>query len=171
MLKGPAVLAFAAVVLQAQPPTIRSRADLVQVDVVVVDGDGRHVRGLKPPDFVLRDRGQAQTIASFDEVTHARPELPDMPAAIRAPRDVGSNQIPAADRLVVMVVDDLHIYKERTARAKEIAGNVVGAFGPASSMAVLFTSGDHSTRCAAVSRGGGRTPRSIGRRAIASIRR
>jgi VWFA-related protein len=45
-----------------------------------------------------------------------------------------------------MVVDDLHIYKERTDRAREIAGNVIGAFGASASMAVLFTSGQNSTR-------------------------
>src|SRR6185436_6512087 len=56
------------------------------------------------------------------------------------------NQTAQADRLVVMVVDDLHIYKERTDRTKEIARKVLADLGPRSSMAVLFTSGDHSTQ-------------------------
>ena len=45
-----------------------------------------------------------------------------------------------------MVVDDLHIYKDRSERARTIAGSVIDAFGPESSMAVLFTSGNHSTQ-------------------------
>ena len=63
------------VVLAAQsatqtPPTFRVRADLVQVDVVVVDGTGEPVSGLTQADFTLVDRGKPQTIATFDEVAH-----------------------------------------------------------------------------------------------------
>jgi VWFA-related protein len=148
MLKAAIVLALAASVLQNQPPrpTIRARADLVQVDAVVVDRDGRHVRGLTAADFVVRDRRQPQVIASFDEIAHVRPPARERAPGLRAPRDVGSNQIPSADRLVVMVVDDLHIYKDRTDRAKEIARRAIDELGRSASMAVLFTSGDHSTR-------------------------
>lgn len=147
MLKAPAILALAAIVLQAQPPpTIRTRADLVMVDAVVVDGAGRHVRGLRASDFVVRDRGQPQAIASFDEVANARPPARERAALSGAVRDVGSNQLSASDRLVVMVVDDLHIYKDRTDRAKTLAARVLDALGPGSSMAILFTSGQRSTR-------------------------
>jgi hypothetical protein len=42
-----------------QAPTFRSRVDLVQVDVVVVDEDGAPVTtGLRAADFALRDRGR-----------------------------------------------------------------------------------------------------------------
>ena len=147
MLRTPTVLALAAALLQNQPPpTIRARADLVQVDAVVVDAEGRHVTGLKASDFVLRDRRKPQVIASFDEVTHVRPPASSAVPAVRAPRDVGSNQIASVDRLVVMVVDDLHIFKERTDRARNIARRVLDEFGRSASMAVLFTSGDRSTR-------------------------
>jgi VWFA-related protein len=131
---------------QGGQPTFRARADLVEVDVVVVDKDGEPVRGLKAADFVLRDRGKAQTIASFDEASHDRPDGP-APAALPTgvKRDVANNQDAQSGRLIVMVLDDLHIYRERTDRAKEIARNVLAEFGPRSSMAVLFTSGKHST--------------------------
>jgi VWFA-related protein len=147
MTKALAVLALTAIVAQAQqpPPTIRSRVDLVLVDVVVVDDKGNAVRGLKASDFVLRDRGKPQEIATFEETTHVRPPAaPVVPLLVRA--DVGTNQTAQADRLVVMVVDDLHIYKERTDRAKEIAKKVLADLGPQSSMAVLFTSREHSTQ-------------------------
>jgi ABC-type Mn2+/Zn2+ transport system ATPase subunit len=54
------------------------------------------------------------------------------PPAVK--KDVGNNQTAQSSRLVVMVVDDLHIYKERTDRAKEIARQVLAHLGPESSM-------------------------------------
>src|SRR5687767_111890 len=131
-----------------QPPTFRARADLVQVDVVVVDANGEPVRGLKAADFALFDRKQRQAIVNFDEVSHARPAAATG-AAVRLPlvaQDVSSNQTVQSGRLVVMVIDDLHIYKERTTRAREIATRVLEDLGHQSSMAVLFTSGEHSTQ-------------------------
>jgi VWFA-related protein len=141
------VLAAAIVAQRAQPPTFRARADLVQVDVVVVDGNGDPVRGLKTSDFALFDRKKPQEIVNFDEVSHARPAR----ATGAAPpptvvQDVSSNQTVQAGRLIVMVIDDLHIYKERTARAREIATRVLDDLAHQSSMAVLFTSGEHSTQ-------------------------
>jgi VWFA-related protein len=122
--------------------------DLVQVDVVVTAADGTRVRGLKASDFTLADRGRPQGIATFEEVSRGRAaeaaRVPALPAAVR--RDVATNQGAQADRLVVMVVDDLHIWKGRTDRAKEIARKVAADLGPASSMAVLFTSGERSTQ-------------------------
>src|SRR4051812_45728048 len=110
---GAAILGTVVLAQQRQPPTIRARADLVEVDVVVVDAAGNPVRGLTVDDFVLKDRGKAQTIATLDEVTH-EPRVPAFAAsALRLVRkDVSDNQTAQSDRLVVMVVDDLHIYKE-----------------------------------------------------------
>jgi VWFA-related protein len=131
---------------QAQP-TFRSNVDLVQVDIVVVDRDGHPVRGLKQGDFTILDRRKPQTIAAFEEIGYERTaEAPALPLA-RVPRlDVSSNQTAQSGRLVVMVVDDLHIYTRRSDKATEIARNVLTQLGPQSSMAVLFTSGEHSTQ-------------------------
>jgi VWFA-related protein len=130
-----------------QAPTFRIGIDLVQVDVVVVDKDGNPVTGLKTSDFTLLDRKKPQAIATFEEIAHRRADKTaplELPAAVKL--DVSSNQTAQSDRLVVMVVDDLHIYKERTDRAKEIARKVLADLGAQSSMAVLFTSQDHSTQ-------------------------
>ena len=131
-----------------QQPTFKATADLVQIDAVVVDKQGRHVRGLKASDFTLLDRGKPQTIAAFEEVAHER--VPPDEAARRAttttaPLDVATNQTGADDRLLVLVIDDLHLYKQRTERAKGIARDVVARLGAGASMAVLFSSGDRST--------------------------
>jgi VWFA-related protein len=130
-----------------QRPVFRSVIDLVQVDVVAVDEAGKPVRGLTAADFTVYDRKKAQTIATFEEVSHAR--SPEVAGTARAPsadvkRDVASNQTAQSQRLVVMVIDDLHIFKGRTDRTKDIARSVVRDLGGEASMAVLFTSGEHS---------------------------
>ena len=149
MAKALALVTLAATLLQAQQPqapTFRSRADLVEVDVVVVDRDSKPVTGLTAADFVLRDRGRSQAVATFDEISRGgRPEGPPR-VPLLSRKDVSDNQSAQSDRLVVMVVDDLHIFKERTDRAKEIARKVLVDLGAESSMAVLFTSGEHSTQ-------------------------
>ncbi len=96
-----------------QQPIFRSGVELVQVDVVVVDQDGKHVRGLKAADFAVLDHDKPQTIATFEEVSHERPaEAAPAPLLTRPARlGVGNNQAARSDRLVVMVIDDLHIYK------------------------------------------------------------
>jgi VWFA-related protein len=127
--------------------TFRSGVDLVQVDVVVVDKDAHPVRGLKQQDFSVRDRGKAQSVATFQEIGRERHAIsdatPQMLPSVRL--EVASNQSAQADRLVIMVVDDLHIWKGRTDRAKQISRDVVDRLGAQASMAVLFTSGEHNT--------------------------
>jgi len=130
-------------------PTFRAGVELVQVDVIVLDEQGRHVRGLKAADFVLEDRGRTQAIAAFEEAAHARPARTAgdaAPSRSVVPLDVSSNQTAAAGRLVVVVVDDLHIWRGRTETAKGIARGILERLGRDASMAILFTSGDRSTQ-------------------------
>jgi len=145
-------LALASTSTPAQQPTFRAAVDLVHVDVVVVDKDGHPVRGLTQHDFSVRDRGEPQAIATFQEVGRApRAASGDVPPPMlpSVRLDVANNQAAANDRLVILVVDDLHIWKGRTDRAKEIARSIVNRLGSESSMAVLFTSGDHNTNVTA----------------------
>jgi len=150
MVRALAAVVFAVALLPQQAPTFRTGVDLVQVDVVVVDKDGNPVTGLKASDFMLLDRRKPQAIATFEEIAHRHADTPapvELPPTVKL--DVSSNQTAQSDRLVVMVIDDLHIYKERTVRAKEIARKVLLDLGAQSSMAVLFTSQDHSTQVTA----------------------
>src|SRR4029077_7252050 len=116
--------------------------------VVALDKDGHPVTGLTAADFTLFDRKKQQTIASFEEVTRpvtsAATTAATTPPAAPIKLDVATNQIPAGDRLVVMVLDDLHVFKGRTDRVKDIAHQVLDALGPGSSISVLFTSGRQS---------------------------
>jgi VWFA-related protein len=139
-VSGPALRA------QSQQP-FKSKIELVRVDAVVVDKDGKAVRGLASNDFVLSDRKKKQTIATFDEVSHERaaPTAASTGLPITLKRDVASNADLQTDRLVLLVVDDLHIWRGRTDKAKELAREVVAKLGDHASMALLFTSGEHST--------------------------
>lgn len=143
------VLALSAAGLTAQQVTFRSRTDLVIVDAVVVDTDGHTVRGLKASDFVVTDRRRPLEIATFEEVSHARPApTADAVAATLPPTlklDVASNMTVQADRLVVIVIDDLHIWRGRTEKAKALARDIVTKLGTQASMAVIFSSRDGST--------------------------
>ena len=149
---GGAIILVFATVLPAQQqspqqPVFRSGVELVQVDVVVVDKDGKHVRGLKATDFTVLDRKKAPAIATFEEVSHEHPPEAVAAPLMRPPRlDVGNNRTARSERLVVMVVDDLHFYKGRTERAQDIARKIIFQLGPQASMAVLFTSANRTTQ-------------------------
>jgi VWFA-related protein len=128
---------------QQRRPTFRSSAELVEVDVVVRDEDGKPVLGLTPVDFIVRDRKQPQEIEAFREI-EPEPDpdgLPDLPPEIYI--DVAANTDEHADRLVVIVLDDLHTYRGRTETVRKIARDVVMDLGRGSSMALIRTSGDN----------------------------
>lgn len=57
-----------------QEPKVEFHSEtvLVQVPVVVVDKDGKHVTGLTKDDFEVLENGKAQKIASFEEITVAK---------------------------------------------------------------------------------------------------
>jgi VWFA-related protein len=146
--------------------TFRADVDLVEVDVGVRDEEGNPVNGLRLEDFTLLDRGKPVAVTAFEEIARdsARLTLSPFPPTTRI--DVAANSAPAASRLVVLVLDDLHTYRGRTEVVKEIARNVVEKLGPHSSMALLFTSGndgvevtgDRSLLLAVVERFAGRKP-------------
>ena len=95
-----------------------------------MDATGKHVYGLKAEDFQLFDRGKPRPIATFQEIDGEAPGAsigPVLPATVH--RDVATNQPIRNDRLVVVVVDDVHIYRGRTDQAKAIARDIVGKLG------------------------------------------
>ena len=65
--------AIAAMALQPpqppQPPTFRTEANLVRVDVTVVDRDGEPVTALGADDFTVEEDGVVQAVQSFKFVS------------------------------------------------------------------------------------------------------
>jgi len=147
------VLALSAAGLAAQQATFRSKTDLVIVDAVVVDKAGQPVRGLRAADFSLTERKRPLPIETFEEVSHERPTQASQATGTAAvgtlpptlKRDVASNTTAQADRLVMLFIDDLHIWRGRTDTAKAVARDLVTRLGTQASMAVMFSSREGST--------------------------
>lgn len=76
-----ALVSVAVVAVGAQDPqesqraTFRSGLDLVSVAVVVRDQDGRFIRGLRPSDFEVFDRGATRDIVQFQRGEDAEARL------------------------------------------------------------------------------------------------
>ena len=127
-----------------QPPVFRATTELIEIDVVVADKAGQPVHGLTKDDFILKDRKKPQVVETFTEVRREierTSQLPPMPPEVRV--DVASNTSARAGRLVVLVLDDLHVWQRRTDTVKDIARKVVEELGPESSMALIQTGGEH----------------------------
>ena len=126
---------------QPQPatqPVFKSRTDLVQVDAVVLDAEGRPIHGLKKSDFILIDRNTEQVIDAFEEVSHSPVTAPLFPATLKM--DVADNASALSTRLVVIGLDDLHV-QGKTQALKDMARRVVEQIGPSASLALVTTSG------------------------------
>ncbi|HKW02143.1 MAG TPA: VWA domain-containing protein [Vicinamibacterales bacterium] len=124
--------------------TFRARTDLVQIDVVVTDEHGQPVHGLSKEDFVLLDRRKPQAVALVDEISRTYQKRSAQGSLAKlAPPDVADNRGSAVNRLVVLVIDDTHIWTGRTDRVKEIARRIVSDFGGEAAMGLLLTGGDH----------------------------
>jgi VWFA-related protein len=128
----------------AQPPTIRTGINLVEVDAVVVDDKGVPVRGLQQQDFQIEEDGRPVEIASFAAV-----DLPmaSPDAAIPAP-DVsgsaaGSNAQPEDGRVMLVIFDDYHVSFDagRAAVSRAAVKRMIERMGPSDLAAVMATSG------------------------------
>ncbi|MGE3189941.1 MAG: VWA domain-containing protein, partial [Vicinamibacterales bacterium] len=92
---------------QAPRPSFESRAELVLVDVNVVDKTGRPVRDLGAADFNVQVNGQRRAIQSVQFVSTA----PAADAPPRTARDAAysSNEAPTTGRLLLFVVDEANM--------------------------------------------------------------
>jgi VWFA-related protein len=125
---------------QTQQPTFRARADLIQVDTLVVDKEGRPVRGLTKADFQLLDNGKPQEIVALTEYQHERVVLGAEvePAQV----DVATNSGPAAQRLVLIMLDDLGIQSWDWEKAKEAIRQFIRELGGQLQITLVRSSGE-----------------------------
>ncbi len=92
--------------------TLRTQVDLVEVPVVVRDGQRRAVAGLTRDDFEIYDAGKKQTITAFS-VQHFTPQgdtsSGTKPAAVAAASaDVAATKGESRPRFVALCFDDLN---------------------------------------------------------------
>lgn len=151
-----AIVALAGVASQAQPPqnpTFRSGADVVQIDVSVLDEDRMPVRGLTAADFVVREAGKLRPVVAISEIVAPAVAPEPRGSAVRAnwtsevSPDIGTNQQDLA-RLVVIVLDDALVpHDPRIAEsAKEVGRAVVARLTALDRAAVVFTSNSTSAQ-------------------------
>jgi VWFA-related protein len=106
-LAGLLAAAVAAPAILAQEPTTTQRApvfrtntNLVRVDVVVRDKDGKVVKGLKASDFIVSEDGKSQDVTSFTFQEIATEPLPPM-STVPGLLSLEQLQSAAAQRTVV----------------------------------------------------------------------
>jgi len=96
-------------------PTFPSQVELITVDAVVVDKDGRPVPGLTKDDFVVKEDGRAQEIATFEPFVLEPPDAPAEPPAVATNEPAPGR---GNGRAFSLLVDDVRIAPERTEVAR-----------------------------------------------------
>lgn len=95
-----------------QDNVLRIETELVQIDVVVTDKQGKLVRDLKRENFELLEDGKPQTISHFSVGTAGRQATWLRPTTAKAQGKATDNAVaPAvnAGRYLVLAIDDLHL--------------------------------------------------------------
>ena len=106
------------------PGVIRINVNLVQVDAVVTDSDGRPVTNLKPEDFEVLQDGKVQKITNF-EFVRVRDALRPFDPTVLPPRG-GAPPPPETAlrpdqirRTIALVIDDLALSSDSIVRIRE----------------------------------------------------
>ena len=124
-----------------QPPTFRAEANLVRVDVTVVDRHGEPVTTLTADDFAVEEDGAPQTVQSFKFVSaDGRPPAgDDVSLPIRSPEHAASEAARDDVRVFVIFWDEYHIdrFAEAIKGRKALTDFVSTAFGPADLVALM----------------------------------
>jgi VWFA-related protein len=144
ILAVPALLAHSHLVpAQQQAPV--TRAEVVQLDVIVTDADGKPARGLAREDFAVFEDGKEQRLTNF-VVVEGRRRADAAPApstsAPAAPAPAGTQAAAASPgRQLVIVIDDIHIADGNIELVKGALRRMVAEFlGPDDYAALVTTS-------------------------------
>ena len=113
------------------------------MELIVVDGDGRPIRDLRPSDFELQVEGRPRHVASAEFVpVAAEPDEPVPP-----PRETAftTNELVRPGRLVLLVVDTANIEMFSGRDTMQAAARVLGRLGPTDRVGLVTipTSGPH----------------------------
>jgi len=110
---GFALLAAGVTTAARQQPTFKSSTELVEVDAIVLDKDGKFVSGLKPEDLTLYENGKPQKIQQFFMVTH---DLGLKPTSVASEHAAEADY--AAHRVFVLLFDEAHLANDSLMRVK-----------------------------------------------------
>jgi VWFA-related protein len=123
------------------PVTLRTEVDVVEVPVVVRDGQHRAVAGLTRDDFELYDTGKKQTIASFSVESFAPPaDAADGTKPAGAPAAPSGEKGGPRPRFMALCFDDLNMSLPALKPVKDAAERFVKtALAPGDRVAVITT--------------------------------
>lgn len=143
-----AVLAAPPLLAQPPPPTpappvFASEAELVIVDVVVTDDKGLPVRGLTREDFVVKEDGRAQEIATFEAIDRPGAAVATPPSgAAPVTTALASNTGAGPERATMIVVfDEQHLSSIKTEEVRRRLEPVWKSLGAANVLLVSTAGG------------------------------
>jgi len=138
---------------RAQQQTPGTRTEVVQLDVIVTDADGKPIRGLTRDDFAVLEDKKTQRLTNFLFVEgRLRAQGTGAPAATPEPTPAAAASAtedkPASPgRHLVIVIDDLHIAPGNLEFVKGALRRLVDDFlGPDDFAALLTTSSPAGSR-------------------------
>jgi VWFA-related protein len=109
-----------------QAPVFRSDVELLEMDVSVVDGQGKPVPDLKVPEFAVTVDGQARRVVSSEYISDAAPAA----SGARVDPYISTNVGSRPGRLVVLVIDQNNISTERLRSAGDGIRRFIAGFAP-----------------------------------------
>jgi VWFA-related protein len=119
------------------PVPFKTGIDVVQLDVSVLDGERRPVKGLTAADFTILEDGESRPIVGFSAVELAGNAR--TPAAFEAiAPDVATNLLPPG-RIVGIVLDQSTPPGPPAEYARRLARSAIEALDPADLAAVIYT--------------------------------
>ena len=95
-----------------------SGVDVVTVDVVVLDRQGRPVEGLTQADFSVKENGDPQDVTAFQAVRLSEPAGTSRPGRRISTNAAGTD--PSADRRFFIVFDDVNVSQFSAPRARDV---------------------------------------------------
>src|SRR4051812_2388521 len=124
-----------------QRPTFRAGANLVRVDVTVIDHHGEPVIDLEKTDFEVREDGVPQTVETFKfiQATGQPPADDDVSLAIRSPEHAAVEAARDDVRVFLIFWDEYHIAQLMPAHSgrEAILDFVRNSFGPTDLVAIM----------------------------------
>ncbi len=130
--------------VQPPPPAFPTRAELVTVDVLVLDRQDKPASGLKREDFKVLEDGRPQAITAFEAVEAKLPalEAPETVASPSLSRVATNVARPPTRRTFAIVFDDLHVDDLNLEQAKRAMAAFVGKRTYPGDRLVLLTVSD-----------------------------
>lgn len=112
---------------EKEETAIQIGTDLIQIDVVVTDKNGRAVENLTQDDFELLEEGKPQQIAFFSVIKGRLPEVQKgvINAEVTAPKAQQPAQEEPTSQVYVLFIDDLHISAVNMINVKKVLKSFV----------------------------------------------